>query len=276
MGRDCYGKHGVPAEQHFPCYDGESTVCPRCCVAACRAESPDWFAACAAAGHPTWPAVAGGLPRKLVCLEASWDRRVFHMTSVRGFFGALSPLIHPPLRVAYRFIESAKHLAHYTRRPRGVLWTDPEAFDAPIFYVAFHGGPGAVRLPLDQVGPDLFCEAFRGYGGYDNLIYLAACTVLRGQKGTAFGRRLLRASGTRAVIGYATDVDWMHSLVVDLLFLYRFSTHPDPWPNLAQISASVRRDFGPARAMGYTLLEAEGGRTKARARRLGSHQMATT
>jgi hypothetical protein len=198
------------------------------------------------------------VPRKLVCLEASWDRRVFHTPSVRGFFEALSPLVHPPLRVAHRFVESAKHLAHYARKPGGVLWTDPEAFDAPIFYLAFHGSPGAVRLPLGHVGSDVLCEAFSGYGGFNNLLYLAACGLLRGRKGTQFGRRVLQASGARAIIGYATDVDWMDSLVVDLLFLYRFYTHPDPWSHLLQIFASVQRDFGPARAMGYTLLQAEG------------------
>jgi hypothetical protein len=60
------------------------------------------------------------------------------------------------------------------------------------------------------------------------------------------------------VIGYTTNVDWMQSLVTDMLFLQRFYTDPDPWNNLAAIFASVKADYGPAEALGYTLLQAEG------------------
>jgi hypothetical protein len=42
---------------------------------------------------------------------------------------------------------------------------------------------------------------------------------------------------------------------VDLLFLYRFYTHPDPWGHLEEIFHSVRQDFGPAEKMGYTLIQ---------------------
>jgi hypothetical protein len=254
MAKDCYWEHGTPAEQHYPCLDGQSMVCPRCCVERCPVETPDLFAACAAAGHPTWPSSGSAIPRKLVCLEAPWDERVFHPTSVKGFLEALGPLVHPPLRVAHRFIESARHLARYTRHPDGSLWTDPHAWDAPIFYLAFHGAPGAVRSTLEQIDAAALCEAFSGYGGYDCLIYFGACGVLRGSKGRRFARDLLASSGVQAVIGYTADVSWMDSLAMDLLFLYRFYSHEDPWNHLSEIFASVQRDFKPARKMGYTLV----------------------
>jgi hypothetical protein len=174
--------------------------------------------------------------------------------SVKGFLDALGPLIRPPLRVAHRFIESARHLAHYTRHPDGALWTDPHAWDSPIYYLAFHGVPGAVRCTLEQVDADVLVDAFSDYGKYDCLIYFAACGVLRGSKGRGFARRLLDRSGVRAVIGYTADVSWMDSLVVDLLFLYRFYSHNDPWTALPEIFASVERDFTPVRKMGYTLV----------------------
>src|SRR5437899_353873 len=113
MDKNCYWKHGLPVEQTYPCIDGESTVCPRCCVERCPRETPELFAACAAAGHPTWPAGMSTLPRKLVCLESAWDDSVFNNISVKGFLESLSPLVDPPLRVAHRFIESARHLASY-------------------------------------------------------------------------------------------------------------------------------------------------------------------
>jgi hypothetical protein len=195
------------------------------------------------------------VPRKLVCLESSWNESVFHPTSVKGFLDALGTLQDPPLQVAHRFIESARHLAHYTRQPSGSLWTDPHAWDTPIFYLAFHGSPGSIKSTLEPIDTATLCDAFAGYGGYDCLLYFSACSVLRGVQGRRLGRQLLTASGVHAIIGYTTDVKWMNSLVVDLLFLHRFYSHPEPWHALAEIFASVKRDFRPARAMGYTMLQ---------------------
>lgn len=254
MAKDCYWQHGTPPARRYPCFDGTSTVCPRCCVERCPVESPELFAACAAAGHPTWPAAGSPIPRKLVCLESAWDDRVFHPTSVRGFLEALGPLIRPPLRVAHRFIESARHLAHTARQPGGAFWTDPHAWDTPVFYMAFHGAPGTVTAALEPIDTGVLCEAFVGYGGYDCLFYFSACGVLRGLEGRRFARELLAASGVRAVIGYTADVNWMDSLAADLLFLYRFYSHADPWHALPDVFASVKRDFKPARKMGYTLV----------------------
>ena len=98
MTDDCYWNHGTPKKNCYLCMDGENTVCPRCCVECCPTETPDWFARCAAAGHPPWPSVAYTVPRKLICLESSWDDQVFKNLSVKGFFDSLKPLIRPPCR----------------------------------------------------------------------------------------------------------------------------------------------------------------------------------
>lgn len=194
-------------------------------------------------------------PPKLVCLESYWNERLFQTASVKGFFESMAPLLHPPLVVAHRFVESESGLAHYAKRG-GVLWRQADVFDAPVFYLAFHGAPGAVRPVLGRIGADRLCEAFEGYGasGYRNLIYFAACNVLRGKEGRAFARRFLKATGVRAVIGYTTTVDWMASLVADLLFLHRFYSDPSPWRNLKRIFASVQRDYPRARRLGHTLI----------------------
>jgi hypothetical protein len=195
-------------------------------------------------------------PPKLVCLESYWNERMFQTFSVKGFFEAMAPLVHPPLVVAHRFVESEGGLEYYTKRPGGVMWRQKELFDAPVYYLAFHGAPGTVKSVLGRVGPERLCEAFAGYGGsgYRNLVYFAACNVLRGTEGTRFARRFLRETGVRAVIGYATTVDWMASLVADMLFLHRFYSDPAPWRNLRRIFASVQRDFPRARRLGHTLI----------------------
>jgi hypothetical protein len=180
-------------------------------------------------------------PPKLVILETYWNEKLFQTVSVKGFFEAMAPLLDPPVSVAHRFVESEAALDYYARRPGGVMWRRRELFDAPVFYLAFHGRPGGFASTLGRIGAEALCETFAGYGGYRNLVYFAACSVL---------------SGTRAVIGYTTPVNWMASLVADMLFLHRFYSDPSPWRNLRRIFGSVLRDYPRARRLGYTLITA--------------------
>jgi hypothetical protein len=134
------------------------------------------------------------------------------------------------------------------------MWRRKELFDTPVYYLAFHGRPGGVNPLIGRIEADALCEAFANYGGYTNLAYFACCNVLRGEKGRRFARNFLRISGMRAVIGYATTVDWMESLVADMLFLHRFYRDPSPWRNLKRIFRSVQRDYPLARRLGHTLI----------------------
>ena len=63
-------------------------------------------------------------PPKLVCLESYWNERLFQTFSVKGFFEAMAPLVHPPLAIAHRFVDSGAGLEHYAKRggvPREML-----------------------------------------------------------------------------------------------------------------------------------------------------------
>ena len=95
-------------------------------------------------------------PPKLVILETYWNEKLFQTVSVKGFFEAMAPLLDPPLTVAHRFVESEAGLAHYAKRPGGVMWRRRELFDTPVFYLAFHGRPGgfASRSEERRVGKE--------------------------------------------------------------------------------------------------------------------------
>ncbi len=269
MTTKCYYEHKSTAAERFPCFDGENTVCPRCCLESCPVEEPDWFAECRAAGRPTWPpamrklapqeAVADetSLAYKLICLETYWDdseAQLFRNTSVRTFLEGLTAQFDPPIRLAHRFVESMAQLSNYTTQPDGLLWQDAETFDTPLYYLSFHGSPGTVHSALDQMGGKALCQAFAGWGqAYPCLIYFGACSVFAGRAGQKFANDFLAASGCRAIIGYTTDVDWMDSMFTDLLFLRRFYSDDDPWKNLRAIHKSVLADFAPARELGYEL-----------------------
>jgi hypothetical protein len=196
-------------------------------------------------------------PRKIVCLETYWGDhrgRLFHDTSVLPFLQALGGYFDPPVRIAHRFVESVAHLSNYLRYPDGLCWRDNEVFDAPIFYLSFHGSPGAIRSSLDRVEGPLLCESFHRWGGkYDNLVHFGACSVFAGPEGQQFARDFLSSSRCRGILGYTTEIDWMESMLTDLLFLRRFFLDDEPWTNLWAIYESVIADFAPARRLGYEL-----------------------
>src|SRR3954447_19174962 len=103
-------------------------------------------------------------PRKLLCLESYWDEELFQHFSVKAFLDGMAPLVHPPLTVAHRFVDSGAGLAYCLRLPRGVMCRQRALSDAPVYYLAFHGGPASVRAVTERVGADALIEAFAGYG----------------------------------------------------------------------------------------------------------------
>ncbi|HYC44185.1 MAG TPA: hypothetical protein VED01_01755 [Burkholderiales bacterium] len=262
---DCYFQHKSAPADLFPCIDGANLVCARCCTESCIPRTPQWFARCSAAGHPTWPKavwdMSANLPvsarRKIVCLETYWgnhNARLFQDMSVRPFLEALSTQLHPEILIAHRFVESIAQLSYYMSYPDGLCWRDRDVLDAPVIYLSFHGSPGALIGSLESVDADTLCKSFSGWGGkHANLVHFGACSVFEGEAGEAFARTFLAASGCRAITGYATDIDWMDSMVTDLLFVRRFFEDPDPWRNLRAIHESVLADFEPARRLGYRL-----------------------
>lgn len=198
-----------------------------------------------------------GAPRKIICLETYWGNhrgRLFHNTSVLPFLQALSSHFDPPIQVAHRFVESIAQLANYAAYPDGLFWRDRDVFDAPVFYLSFHGSPGTLRSSLENVDAATLCKSFEGWGDkYSNLVHFGACSVFAGEAGQAFAREFLATSGCHAILGYTTDVDWMDSMVTDLLFLRRFFNDPDPWTNIRSIHDGVLADFAPAQRLGYQL-----------------------
>ena len=73
---------------------------------------------------------------------------------------------------------------------------------------------------------------------------------LKEQKGRKFADDFLQAFGATAILGYTKDVEWMDSMIIDLLFLQRFYNDSDPWKHLNDIFDSIGEDYNPAEKFG--------------------------
>lgn len=257
MKNQCYYKHSPHATDIlFTCYDKVNKVCPRCCVEVCPAEEPGLFSNCLAAGHPTWggyrtPTMA---PNKIICLESYWDSdKIFNNLTVKPFLEALKPLIRGSLQIGHRYVESIQGLKHYTQYPNGVLWNDVATFDNPFFYLAFHGFSTGIHSVLDEINSQVLYDAFNGFGVYPNVIYFSSCGVFKGVKGKAFANKFLKSSDNHAILGYTEDVDWIDSILIDLMFIERFYFDQNPWKNMKNIYDSIINDYKPASKLGFSL-----------------------
>lgn len=247
----CYWKNGHgAAAPTFPCYVDREPVCARCCVEHCRTEEPDTFATCQAAGHPTWPTGCHA-PRRLIAVEGYWDdESVFDRTSVGPFLQGLTGLV-PGLQIVFRRADTVTELR---RLLKTVIPKDQGACDTPVYYFAFHGAPGELDLGHRRgISTEQLGACFADHPEGARLLYFSSCSTFAEEAGEQRADALLRASKSRAVVGYREEVDWADSMLIDLRFLHAFFNHSDPWSDLRGIERDVRTNFLITRKLGWMM-----------------------
>lgn len=239
------------AGKPYDCLDRQRRVCPRCCVEHCREESPEDFARCARLGHPTWPTGSSKRPpKRIVCLEGYWDDDdVFDRSSVRPFLEGLADA-RGDLVVAHRRVDSLESLE---RIATSTLWEDRAAWDTPLYYLAFHGRKGRLSLSEDEAGLSALRRYFEDYGAFPHILYFGSCSTLGGRSGEKLANQLLEHADSRAIIGYEKNVDWVRSMLVDLLFVQKFFDDDDPWNRLPDIHQSVLDELPFAHDLGFRI-----------------------
>jgi len=93
MTDDCYWKHRTPKEKLIFAWMEKTWFAPGVVWNAVPVTRLIGSQDVLLAGHRPGLSVTYTVPRKLICLESSWDERVFKNMSVRGFFDSLRPLI---------------------------------------------------------------------------------------------------------------------------------------------------------------------------------------
>ena len=81
-------------------------------------------------------------------------------------------------------------------------------------------------------------------------------TALGGFAGRKLSKGLLEWVGSRAVVGYTQDVDWMKSMLIDLLFTEKFYSTAEPWADgeLRRIYDEVIDEVSFAERLGFTIV----------------------
>lgn len=250
-GLGCYWAHPKTGNT-FKCFDGVNMVCARCCVEKCPREEPELFERCTAANHPTWTTHSTtAVPQKLICLEGYWQaERLFNRSTVQPFLDGLAAL-GSQLKVGHRRVDSIEAL---TRVATTTLWEDEESWNCPVFYFGFHGRAGRIQVGDGEAGIRALSQCFKGYGGYPHILYFGTCATLGGKAGARLAESLLRHAGSRAVVGFAEDVPWMQGMLIDLLFMEKFYSDPDPWANLRGIYDEVMSELSFAKDLGFTMV----------------------
>ena len=179
---------------------------------------------------------------KVFCLEGDWEHELTARSSVRPMLELLEGLRQ--ISFVHKDVGTRAELKHYID-----LWSGEDQSVAEFYtlFLAFHGadketatgweraiwlsdaddGCISLRELADILGPEL-----------DNVVlHFGSCSVLDEDNDLLAG--FCRQTGIKAVAGYTTDVDWVDSAAMDMLF---FSTIAGYTKWSAAKSALDRRD----------------------------------
>lgn len=198
----------------------------------------------------------GTIKRRMMVFENYWNNSVFSeigSQTVKPYLENIGNLINESVTVQHRFINSKNDLEYYIRKPEGILWDVPESFGTNVWYFGIHGNKEGLKLPQETITKDQLLGLLSGFGDFPNILYFSSCSLFEDGD---FGYELLKASGTRGIVGYAKNIGFAMGTIIDLLFLSNFFKYDkgDPFDNLPEIYNCVIEGIPVAKDLGFKLL----------------------
>jgi len=160
-----------------------------------------------------------GYKHGIFALETSqWYGNLKCRTSVRPM---LSMLEDSSLKVPYIYRDVAVHeeFWHFLKK-----WTQKAYENYPILYLLFHGEPGQIIVgegKNNEIELNTVAERLEGKCK-GKIIIFSSCSTL--DKNARWMNSFLRSTKAEAVIGYRIDVDWMESVLFEMLLLCEFQS----------------------------------------------------
>ncbi len=170
-------------------------------------------------------------PKHVFCIEGNWEDRLNLNVTVKPVLELLH--LNAGVRFIYRDCSTKAEMEYLIGK-----WQQKGYADYWILYLAFHGRPGALlidgstTMTLDELGELI------NFQPRQRLVYFGSCSVLKGDERTI--KTFLEKSGTRAVCGYETDVDWMKSAALDLIAINELQKFSLTHRGLAATERSIR------------------------------------
>lgn len=199
------------------------------------------------------PPMAVGRLGRILCLEGDSEADLTSATSVRPMLELLRDVAD--VEFVHKDIGTRTELEHYLRR-----WTtdDSSVEQFLTLYIALHGTKKAslsgweraliISHADDGVVSLRELATMLGDGLAGVVVHLGSCSVLKEEEKLL--KDFCRTTGIAALAGYTTDVEWMPSAALDLLFFSsiapysRWSAAAAAWERQAVVTKSLRRSLG--------------------------------
>ena len=153
-------------------------------------------------------------PHGIFCLETDWWSDFNRTSTVQPVLDLLAQGVRAEVPHVHRDVGTREELALYLDR-----WSKRRNARYHILYLAFHGGPGFIRLGSRpryevEISLDELAELL-GTGLEGRLVHFGACETLAVDRRLI--RRFLNRTGLVAASGFRTPVDWLDSAVFEVL-----------------------------------------------------------
>jgi hypothetical protein len=173
-----------------------------------------------------------GAYSRVFCLEGDWEGELTSRSSVRPMLELLEGLKR--IEYVHKDVGTRAELRYYLRR---WLDEDPSVAEYGTLYLAFHGGARGPRRAGERVlqiseadDGEISLEELASILGANMtgvVIHLGSCSLLRERPRALHD--FLEATGAKAVAGYTTDVEWVASAAMDMLFFDKIADYSQ-WP----------------------------------------------
>lgn len=159
----------------------------------------------------------------IFCLEVPWDRSRDNIdeTAPKSVLPGLQLIAryHGLIQLNYKTCATSAELRYHVRDFSEMNANAKRWYGC--LYLASHGSKGIISLPGDDEELTIGQLAkLLGRSFKDCLIYFGSCSVLACSEDTL--NDFVEETGVDAIVGYETDIDWIDSTVLDILFLNKF------------------------------------------------------
>lgn len=180
----------------------------------------------------------------IFCLEGEWDADLRRRMSVEPILQLLEGL--KIAKYIHRDVATEEEFEYFIDK-----WTERRYRDYRVLNLAMHGDTGAVYLGQDVLTLERLAEILAGRCG-DAIVYFGSCLTMDGDHADL--TRFVRRTGAKAVIGYATEVSWVHSASFEVVLLQQLVSHLEDGRRNDYIFRRIAEEHGDyATRLGLTI-----------------------